>query len=149
MKSQRRVALFMQSKVFAQISFQRASLGLSLLHFNSNAHKKTAQCAIPCRKKEKIFPNHSFKAQHFSAYPPWFTYYCTGPTQFWKEIPSSCAEILAVILTVFLISDVHFAEVISQLKHCFSLCGSYWVCCKYLAIFFPASLPKFSGGEQG
>lgn len=40
----------------AQVSFQCASLGLSLLHFNSNAHKETAQCAIPCRKKEKIFP---------------------------------------------------------------------------------------------
>lgn len=95
----------------------------------------------PAGKKKKRFPNNAFKVQHFSACPPRFTFYCTGQTQIQKEIPKPCAEKLAVTLTVFLISDVHFAdEVISQFKHCFSLCGSYWVHCKHLAIFFPASL---------
>lgn len=64
-KSERRIALSCKARSSAQVSFQGASLVFSLLHCNSNGVWRqsayvTADCAIPCRKKEN---NISFKAQ--------------------------------------------------------------------------------------
>lgn len=104
----------------------------------------TTDCAIPCRKKDKKISKQFSSLSTTFLCMSFLIYFLLHRTCIQKEIPGSSTEILDVILTVFPISDVRFTDaVISLFKHWFSGCDSYWVGCKYLAIFFQLHCQNF------
>lgn len=104
MKSQRRVALFMQSKAFCTGLLSGCKFGAQLPSFQQQCCME-AECTChsslchPLQEKRKNISKQFLQSTTFLCMPSMVYFLLHRTDTNIKKIPRSCAEILAVILT--------------------------------------------------